>query len=304
MNRDSMTRLDSEDKLVFVGDKVYRKLFLTENNGSIPETIWDDTSNAANAADEIKNLFGYQVFDTVKPIPYIERMLKLQTSSNDIILDFFSGSGTTAHAVMSLNAKDGSQRKHIQVQLPEPTDVDSPAYKEGLRTISDIAKERIRRAGEKIKADYADKLTERDLPLDTGFRVYKLADSNFTKWSSDSATDKDSLQQHLLGLRESSNDAASEEDLLTEVLLKQGISLTAPINHSDVDGLSVWTVGDNLVCAYLNERQKPSLDQLRSVAANEPAKLIVLEDAFQGDDELKTNLVQICKSQKIELWTV
>ena len=304
MNRDSMTRLDSEDKLVFVGDKVYRKLFLTENNGSIPETIWDDTYNAENAADEIKNLFGYQVFDTVKPIPYIERMLKLQTSSNDIILDFFSGSGTTAHAVMSLNAKDGSQRKHIQVQLPEPTDVDSPAYKEGLRTISDIAKERIRRAGEKIKADYADKLTERDLPLDTGFRVYKLADSNFTKWSSDSATDKDSLQQHLLGLRESSNDAASEEDLLTEVLLKQGISLTAPINHSDVDGLSVWTVGDNLVCAYLNERQKPSLDQLRSVAANEPAKLIVLEDAFQGDDELKTNLVQICKSQKIELWTV
>lgn len=304
MNHASITKLDNEDKLVFVGDKVYRKLFLSENNGSIPETIWDDTSNAANAADEIKGLFGYQVFDTVKPIPYIERMLKLQTSSNDTILDFFSGSGTTAHAVMRLNAVDGGSRRHIQVQLPEPIDNESPAYDEGLKTIADIAKERIRRAGEKIKIDFADKLASRETTLDIGFRVYKLAESNFTKWQSQSDTDKDSLQQHLLDIRESSNNAATEEDLLTEVLLKKGISLTAPISHADVAGLSVWTVGDNLVCAYLNEKQKPNLDQLRAIAANEPAKLIVLEDAFQGDDELKTNLHQICKSQKIELWTV
>ena len=112
--------------------------------------------------------------------------------------------------------------------------------------------------------------------------MFKLSESNFTKWQSQSDTDKDSLQQHLLDIRESSNDAATEEDLLTEVLLKQGISLTAAIAHNDVAGLSIWTVGNNLVCAYLNENQKPTLDQLRAVAANAPAKLIVLEDAFQG----------------------
>jgi adenine-specific DNA-methyltransferase len=225
-------------------------------------------------------------------------------SDGDIVLDFFSGSGTTAHATMQLNAIDGGTRKHIQIQLPEPTESKSEAYRNGYRTVADIAKERIRRAGEKIKLDYADSIKERTNSLDIGFKVFKLADSNFTKWHTESETDKDSLQQHLLDIRESSNDAASEDDLLTEVLLKQGISLTTAHAHSEVDGLSIWTVGDNLIVAYLNEHTKPTLDQLRAVAAKEPAKFIILEDAFKGDDELKTNLVQICKTNKIELWTV
>lgn len=285
------------------------KRFLSElSEGMVPVNLWkaQDTGTGDIGTKEVESLIGKDIFDYPKPTTMLKRTLGIgtQPNKNHIVLDFFSGSGSMAHAVMNQNAIDGGNRIHIQVQLPEPTDPKSEAYKSGYKKISDISKERIRRAGEKIKTDYADKLAERDSPLDTGFRVYKLADSNFTKWSSDSATDKDSLQQHLLGLRESSNDAASEEDLLTEVLLKQGISLTAPIAHSDVDSLSVWTVGDNLVCAYLDERQKPTLDQLRAIAANEPAKLIVLEDAFRGDDELKTNLVQICKSQKIELWTV
>lgn len=269
------------------------------------ETVLDATvGTTAKGSLTLGSLGMQQYFDYPKPIELISFFANLVTSDSDLILDFFSGSGTTAHAIMQLNAVDGEKRKSIQVQLPEPTDPKSEAYKSGYKKISDISKERIRRASKKIKTDYAEKLAERESSLDTGFRVYKLSDSNFTKWSGDSATDKDSLQQHLLDLRESSNDASSEEDLLTEVLLKQGISLTAPIAHNNVEGLSVWTVGDNLVCAYLNEKQKPSLDQLRAVAASEPAKLIMLEDAFQGDDELKTNLVQICKSQKIELWTV
>ena len=253
---------------------------------------------------EIDKLFTEKVFTFPKPSNLIAFFAEISTSGNDTILDLFSGSGTTAHAIMGLNAKDEGNRRHIQVQLPEPTDEKSEAYKAGLKTIADIAKERIRRAGIKIMTDSKDKLVDRETPLDVGFKVFKLAESNFTKWQSASDTDKDSLQQHLLNIRESSNDAATEEDLLTEVLLKQGISLTAPIAHSDIEGLSVWTVGDNLVCAYLNESQKPTLDQLRAIAAKEPAKLIILEDAFKGDDELKTNLVQICKSQKIELWTV
>lgn len=260
--------------------------------------------NNAGRNDFVAVMKNAKIFDYPKPIALVKFLATIICDKNSIVLDFFAGSASTAHALMRLNAEDGGNRKHIQVQLPEPTDEKSEAHKAGYKNISDIAKDRIRRAGEQIKIDFADKLFERDEPLDVGFKVYKLSGSNFTKWRSQSDTDKDSLQQHLLDIRESSNDAASEEDLLTEVLLKQGISLTAPISHDEVDGLSVWTVGENLVCAYLNEKQEPSLDQLRAIAAKEPAKLIILEDAFQGDDELKTNLHQICKSQKIELWTV
>lgn len=284
------------------------KKFLSEvKQGRTSSTIWeyDEVGHTDGASKALKKLFdGSSYFDYPKSVDLLIRMAMLGTDKDSIILDFFSGSGTTAHAVMQLNAEDGGNRKHIQVQLPEPTDEKSEAFKAGYKTIADIAKERIRRAGEKIKDDYADKLSSRELPLDTGFRVYKLDDTNFTKWQSGSDTDKEKVQQQLLDIRESSNDAASEEDLLTEVLLKQGISLTAPLKHTEVEGLSAWVVGDNVVTAYLNERIKPTLDQLRAIAAIEPAKLIILEDAFQGDDELKTNLVQICKSQKIELWTV
>ncbi len=312
-SRESMNKLISDNRIWFgvSGDSFPRKKrFLSEVlQGKKPDTLMlnNEVGHNQEGKRELLALFdGVSVFDTPKPVRLMKRLVELATkdSQDAIVLDFFSGTAATAHAVMQLNAEDGGNRKHIQVQLPEPADEKSEAYKAGYRKISDISKERIRRAGEKIKTDLANKLAERGTMFDVGFKVFKLSESNFTKWQSQSDTDKGSLQQHLLDIRESSNDAATEEDLLTEVLLKQGISLTAPIFHADVAGLSVWTVGDNLVCAYLNEKQRPNLDQLRAIAANEPAKLIVLEDAFQGDDELKTNLHQICKSQKIELWTV
>lgn len=299
-----------EDESTIPNNKVYLKDTEAQSLTSIK---YKDGRVASNA---LKQLMGGDYFTNPKNVELLSLFFRaFDISGDDIVLDFFSGSGTTAHSIIQMNAEDGGNRRHIQVQLPEPTytykgTTKTPrkdareAFDAGFMTISDIAKERIRRAGEKIKIDFTNILPERETQLDVGFKVYKLAESNFTKWQSASDTDKDSLQQHLLNIRESSNDAATEEDLLTEVLLKQGISLTAPIAHSDIEGLSVWTVGDNLVCAYLNESQKPTLDQLRAIAAKEPAKLIILEDAFKGDDELKTNLVQICKSQKIELWTV
>lgn len=303
---DKARELELKNRFIFDNGIVKLKIYDYEDTDSYSANpnLLLDTGSTQSGQIEVDTLMGGSLFDTPKPVSLISHLVNLGTKKDSIILDFFSGSGTTAHAIMQLNATDGGSRRHIQVQLPEPTDEKSDAHKAGFKTISDIAKERIRRAAEKIKVDFAGKITERESYFDFGFRVYKLAESNFTKWQSQSDTDKDSLQQHLLDIRESSNNAAAEEDLLTEVLLKQGISLTAPISHADVAGLSVWTVGDNLVCAYLNEKQKPNLDQLRAIAANEPAKLIVLEDAFQGDDELKTNLHQICKSQKIELWTV
>ena len=112
-NKESLTKLEQDNRLVFVGDKVYRKLYFTENTGSIPETIWLDTSNAANASDEIKDIFGTQVFDTAKPLPLIERILMLGTDKDSVVLDFMAGSGTTGHAVLCLNKKDSGNRKFI-----------------------------------------------------------------------------------------------------------------------------------------------------------------------------------------------
>ena len=152
-SKENLTRLDREDKLIIHGDNIYRKMFIHENKGKIPETLWDDVSNAANASDEIKKLFSKIVFDTPKPIPYIKRMIEIVADKEMIVLDFFSGSATTAHAVMQLNAEDGGRRKFIMVQIPEPTNEKSEAYKSGYPNICDIGKERIRRAGKRIVSE-------------------------------------------------------------------------------------------------------------------------------------------------------
>ena len=152
-------------------------------------------------------------------------------------------------------------------------------------------------AGEKIRATFTGQ------SVDVGFRAFSLIDTNFSKWRVDSDADAVALEQHLLNLRESSADDATPDALLTEILLKQGYSLTEQIGDVEIDGLAIKSVGDNLVLAYLDERIKPSLKQLRKVVEQKPARFIILEDAFQGDDELKTNLVQECKSRDVELWT-
>lgn len=310
-SREVVAKMIEEKRLLFPPNGVGRpreKKFLQdlqkENTGFSTWLAPELSGYTTTGTRELTELFTDRIFYFPKSVKLISLLVNQFTNRDSLVLDFFSGSGTTAHAVMQLNELDGGDRKHIQVQLPEPTDSKSEAFKAGYKTIADISKERIRRAGEKVKTDSLSKSNHSENSLDIGFKVFKLADSNFTKWQTASDTDKDSLQQHLLDIRESSNDAASEDDLLTEVLLKQGISLTAKHTHDEVDGLSIWTVGDNLIVAYLNEHIKPTFDQLRAVAAKEPAKFIILEDAFNGDDELKTNLVQICKTNKIELWTV
>ncbi len=301
------------------GGNPMRKIYLQDamKAGQIANDFWgSEFGNNKNATEEIKNLFdGKRVFDFPKPSKLLKNIIGLgsatKLSNDDVVLDFFSGSATTAHAVMQLNAEDGGNRKYIMVQLPEPTDEKSEAFKAGYKKISDIARERINRAGEKIKADFADKLAERETPLDVGYRTYKLADTNFTKWQSAPTGDLTELQARLDLMRESSNDNASEEDLLVEVLLKMGLPLTTRTQTVDVDGLHVYQVvaeGDSTEgqpVLYLNEHVKPTLEQLRAIITDlTPSKFVILDDAFQGDNQLKTNLVQTCKSYDVELWTV
>ena len=258
---------------------------------------------AGNA--EIKALFGKAVFNHPKPTTLLMYLIRSITDDdkNAVVCDFFSGSGTTAHAVMQLNSQDSGSRRFIQIQLPEPTPADSEALRQGFKTIPDIGRKRIDLAGDKIKAELETQLMSRESPLDIGYRTYKLVDTNFPKWRVGSDVDSSTLRQELLGLVKTGNSDSSSDDLLTELLLKQGYSLTERIASIDIDGISVRSVGDSLLLAYLDTHIKPTLGQLRALAEIGPVKLVVLDDVFQGDDELKTNLVQICKSKDIELWT-
>ena len=294
MGQDYINELMLEGRIVWRGDRAYRKLYIQESLDNLKSIISIPTRNGS---EQIKKLLGKDIFDKPKPTNLIAKLMHYILEKEDIVLDFFAGSATTAHAVMQLNAEDGGQRRFIMVQLPEPTPEDSEARRAGFKTIADISRKRIELAGEKIKADAPGSA------VDTGFRAYKLADTHFAKWRVTSDIEPDKLEQRLLNLRDSANDNAQADDLLTEILLKTGFSLTAAITSAEIAGLAVKRVGDNLLLAYLNEHIKPTLEQLRALVDAEPMRLIVLEDAFHGDDELKTNLVQYAKSKGVELWT-
>ncbi|MFG6286447.1 site-specific DNA-methyltransferase [Actinotignum schaalii] len=275
---------------------------------SVKETFLKDTitglSTTTGSTDIEKVGISKAYFDHPKPIKLIQVLLEaVGTGNDDFILDFFAGSGTTAQAVMQTNAEDGGNRRCISVQLPEPTGEKSEARKAGFKTISEITRERIRRAGENILAEESGKLDGRAGSLDVGFRAYKLVDTNFTKWKADSGLSEEDLVGLLAQLADSADAHTRDEALLTEVLLKLGFSLTEKIETVEVEGLRVFSVADGLVLAYLDEHRQPTLDQLRALVAEEPERLVVLEDAFQGSDELKTNLVQECRTRNVDLWT-
>lgn len=287
-----------------------RKLFLSERvskgDSKTPSSLLLDVGTTRSGSDEIAALFKKKkVFSYPKPTALLKTLIRYgsATATNAIVLDFFAGSGTTAHAVMALNAEDGGNRRCISVQLPEPTDENSEARKAGYENIAEITRERIRRAGAKILEEESAKLDGRSESLDVGFRAYKLVDTNFAKWRADSSLSEEELTGLFAGMGESVDDDARPEALLTEVLLKLGFSLTEQVERVDVAGLEAFSVADGLVVAYLNEHVKPTLEQLRAMVALEPGRLVVLEDAFQGDDVLKTNLVQECRSHGVDLWT-
>ena len=261
--------------------------------------------STSTATNRLKSLFGgKKLFDTPKPVPFVQDLVQIGAPAGGIVLDFFAGSATTAQAVMQLNAEDGRARRFIMVQLPEPTDDGSEAAKAGYRTIAALGQDRIRRAAREIEEREALRISARAEDWDSGFRAFQLADTNFSKWRVSSSVDPNQLEQHLLELRDSADDEATPDSLLCELLLKQGYSLSEQSHEEEISGLQVRAVGGGLLLAYLDEHSKPTLEQLRALVDEEPARLVVLEDAFQGDDELKTNLAQLCKSKDVELWTV
>jgi adenine-specific DNA-methyltransferase len=307
----TFVELREDNRIWFVknGNSVPRiKRFFSEAEGQTVPSYWDFSEAGSNeeATDEVTALFdGKRVFDTPKPVRLMARLLEIGTRPNqaDVVLDFFAGSASMADAVLRANAEDGGDRRFIMVQLPEPTAAGSVPCSAGFKTISAISRDRIRRVGVALSRE-ADGQLELRPPGDIGFRTYALGDTSFSKWRVSSDTNADALADHLVTLQDSARDDASEGDLLAEVLIKRGFSLLSPYVKADIEGLRWWSIGDGLLIAYLDEHTKPTLDQLRAAVASKPEQLVILEDVFRGDDELKTNLAQECRSAAIELWTV
>ncbi|MCS4536500.1 site-specific DNA-methyltransferase [Corynebacterium sp. HS2168-gen11] len=271
--------------------------------GLVKDTTLKKFDTRKSGSQLVADLLGGKYFDYPKSIEMLQWVLTKHNDKEGLILDFFAGSGTTAHAVMKLNATDGGNRRCISVQLPEPTPKESAAREAGFKTIADISRERIRRASMQILEDEASKLDGRTIPLDVGFRAYKLSGTNFAKWKADSNFSGEELVGLFENLTASTNDDARLEALLTEILLELAFSLSEKIETIKISGLSVFSVADGLVLAYLDSHTTPTLDQLREIVAREPERLVILEDIFAGDDELKTNLVQECRRYNVDLWT-
>ncbi len=283
-SKENLEKLDRDNKLIFKGDNVYRKMFIYENKGKIPETLWEDVSNAANASDEIKRLFGGIIFDTPKPIPYIKRMIQLAASKDSVIMDFFSGSATTAHAVMQLNAEDGGHRKFIMVQLPEKCDESSEAYKAGYKNICEIGKERIRRAGDKIKSEHP------DAKLDTGFRVFRVDESNME----DIYYHPEELTQTMLGGMVSNiKPDRTDLDLLYACLLDWGVEISLSHTQEVIDGCTVHNVDNGALCACFAERVPLSV--IDYMAKQQPLRAVFRDSSFAADDS-KINVTEIFKN--------
>jgi len=277
------------------------KRFLSEvKDGVTPMTVWKytDVGHSQDATKEVKDLFdGVAYFDYPKPAKLIERLASLCTDGNDIILDFFSGSGTTAHAVAELNAEDGGNRRWICVQLPELTDEKSEVYKAGYRTIADIARERIRRAGAKIRTDWADKLASRNVPLDLGFRAYRVSDSNFKQWN-ELVSDPEEIRQQTLANLDPLEEGTTDDDLLTELLLKRGISPLAKVEqHDDF----CFIPSEKLVVCLAHSMTE---ELFTAILATKPSSIILLDQAFGGDINLKVNLLLQAERQGVEVEAV
>ena len=274
------------------GDGVPRiKRFLSElrKTGITPMTIWkhNEVEHSQAATQKLAKLFdGKKYFDYPKPVPLIERCLQLYTNKDSLILDFFSGSATTAHAVMQLNSEDGGNRKFIMVQLPEKTEEKSEAFKAGYKNICEIGKERIRRAGKKIKEESP--LTTQD--LDTGFRVLKLDSTNMQDIY---YSPKDISQADLFSQVDNVKPDRTGEDLLFQVMLELGATLDSKIETTTVAGKTIYNVAEGYLVACFDPDVTD--DVVKAIAQMQPA-YAVLRDTSMKDDSTATNFEQIFKT--------
>ncbi len=281
----------------------YRKTTYT------PKSIWDENAFLTETGTvELHNLGFSNEFDFPKPISLIKRCVQLATEEDDIILDFFAGSGTTAHAVMQLNKEDGGNRHFICVQLPELCDPEKEAYKAGYSTIAEISKERIRRAGNKLRAEAEaekakkagelsfDDAEDSSMP-DFGFKVFKLSDSNFKQWREIHGSDQDQWKQQTLDFLNPVAANASIENMVYELMLKNGKNLNSTIEHSH----NCYNIHSGELLLLLESVDQDTIDYVLSL---HPQKVIALDNLFSGNDQLKTNTALQLRDAGIHFKTI
>lgn len=313
---DELKRLQ-ELNLIWYGDDntpPAMKDYIGVDDVSVPDNFWFFD----NSIDTkwVKDTFSALVFENPKPLEMIKQLIQIVSDKSDIVLDFFSGSATTAHAVMQLNAEDGGYRKYIMVQLPETTPVDSEARKAGYKTIAEIGKERIRRAGKKIVEELKAKkskegalFAEEKKKLDIGFKVFKLDSSNINTWDSSPSNLEGALYNSVQNIKSD----RTEHDLLYEILLKYGIDLIQPINEHILAGKKVYEMGAGALIVCMADHVKPEAaeaiaklwKEVKPTAIDESSKAaincrVVFKDKGFDDNNDKTNVLQILKQHGID----
>ncbi len=300
ISQDRLTELDKDGRIWWGPNRDARpsiKRYLSEVQDLVPRTLWKykDVGSNRTSKNELRSLFtDVESFETPKPTQLVVRMLQLATQPNDdsIALDFFAGSGTTAQAVLDLNKQDGGNRRFILVQLPEPTG------REDYPTIADITKERVRRVIQKLNAEDADELDlGGDTDPDRGFRVFKLAESNFATWEADRSKDADDLVKQLELHVDHIRSERTPDDLLHEILLKSGFQLTTPVEILELAGKRAHSVAEGALLISLDSDL--TLELIRAMAERKPERVVCLDAGFAGNDQLKVNAVQIFKTKGV-----
>jgi adenine-specific DNA-methyltransferase len=298
------------------GNNVPRlKVFLSEaNDGLTPHTLWTATEvgTTDSAKKALNELFdGRAVYDTPKPVPLIQRICHIATTSSspepDIVLDFFAGSGSTAEAVLDLNRAEDGNRRFILVQLPEPLDPSDINQKEAAdfcrsigkpETIIEITKERARRVIKRFDEKDTDKLELSDkAKQDRGFRVLRLADSNFKPWDAEASKHEAALAQQLEMHIDHIRDGRTAADILYELLLKSGFPPTTHVDEKTLSGKTVYSVADGALVICLE--RSLTLELIRAIAEIKPERVVCLDEGFAGNDQLKANAVQTFKTKGI-----
>lgn len=289
----SREKIKKEKKMLIVKKvkdryDIFQKDYLTDEKRRKIKSLWTEKEiNYDNSSRELKILELDSIFDYTKPLYLMKKMLNMILKNNDTILDFFSGSSATAHAVMQLNAEDGGNRKFIMVQLPEKTDEKSEAYKAGYKNICEIGKERIYRAGKKMLEDNKDK--EGIENLDIGFRVLKLDDTNMN----DIYYSPTDYSQDLLSMLESNVKSDRKDlDLLFGCLLEWGLPLSLPYSSGQIDGCTVHNYNDGDLIACFDENVPDSV--IKEIAQRQPLRAVFRDSSFANSPS-KINVGEIFK---------
>lgn len=293
-NKEKHLKMVAENRLYWGPNNSYKKprlkRYLSEiQDGIVPNTWWTfkDAGHNDEAQKETASLIGKKIFSTPKPVRLMKRVLEIAANNGDIVLDYFAGSCSFAHACL----ESSLSVKFIAVQLPEIVKEKTEAYEAGYKTISDIGKERIRLVIDKIQTNHEGQLELEDKSkLDLGFKVLKLDQSNFKKWQSSLESSVDSVIEQLELHVDHISDSSSQEDILYELLLKSGFKPTEKIKILELEGSKVFSIAEDELLICLEDEITAEL--INAIVEIEPLQFICLDKAFHGNDQLKANAVQ------------